>query len=529
MSRNLTKSRFKVGYECPSKLFYLDNKKFGNLNAENSFLEALAEGGFQVGELAKVYHPGGIEITSANKDQAVTETAELLKRDKVTIFEATIRHENLFIKADVLVKSGSNIQLIEVKAKSFDPTERNPFFTKASVKKNKPQLNSQWEPYIMDVAFQAFVIQQAFPDFEVEPFLMLADKTSIATVDGINQRFFLDSSVGGRVSVITAPGTTAASLGAKLLVKVSVSKEVEVAWASQFRGGHSFSEFVSYLSSLLETNTLAEPVVSGGCKSCEFRIGADLKSSGLLSGFENCWSKARGIKAADFSRPMVFDIWNFRRSELLLAQEKVFIDQVERDDIDPREGADGLSASERQWLQVEKIIAKESTPYFDSEGMAEEMERWRFPLHFIDFETTMVAIPFHAGCRPYEQIAFQFSHHCVNENGTVEHAGEYLNREKGKYPNFDFVRNLKRELEDDNGTIFRFAAHENTVLCQIRQQLLSTDDVSDSRELVAFIESITASTDSAESEWLGPRNMIDMCELVKLFYYHPPNQWFELD
>jgi len=45
----LTKSRFKIGVECPSKLFYLDDKSYGNLNEDNSFLESLAEGGFQVG------------------------------------------------------------------------------------------------------------------------------------------------------------------------------------------------------------------------------------------------------------------------------------------------------------------------------------------------------------------------------------------------------------------------------------------------------------------------------------------------
>jgi hypothetical protein len=36
--RYLTKSRFKIGYECPTKLQYQDDKKFGNLNVENSFL-----------------------------------------------------------------------------------------------------------------------------------------------------------------------------------------------------------------------------------------------------------------------------------------------------------------------------------------------------------------------------------------------------------------------------------------------------------------------------------------------------------
>ena len=51
--RYLTKSRFKEGLECPTKLYYSKNPEYQNKQLEDSFLESLAEGGFQVGELAK--------------------------------------------------------------------------------------------------------------------------------------------------------------------------------------------------------------------------------------------------------------------------------------------------------------------------------------------------------------------------------------------------------------------------------------------------------------------------------------------
>ena len=61
----LTKSRFKTALECPTKLFYTDKENiYSNKKSEDEFLMALAEGGFQVGELAKHYHPGGHDITS---------------------------------------------------------------------------------------------------------------------------------------------------------------------------------------------------------------------------------------------------------------------------------------------------------------------------------------------------------------------------------------------------------------------------------------------------------------------------------
>jgi hypothetical protein len=72
--------------------------------------------------------------------------------------------------------------------------------------------------------------------------------------------------------------------------------------------------------------------------------------------------------------------------------------------------------------------------YLDVTGLKEDMKKWKFPLHFIDFETSAVALPFYDKMRPYEQIAFQFSHHRVdlNADGTykVTHAGQFINTEK---------------------------------------------------------------------------------------------------
>jgi hypothetical protein len=62
MTRYLTKSKFRTALECPRKLFYLGKKEYVNTKLEDDFLKALAKGGFQVGELAKYYYPGGVNI-----------------------------------------------------------------------------------------------------------------------------------------------------------------------------------------------------------------------------------------------------------------------------------------------------------------------------------------------------------------------------------------------------------------------------------------------------------------------------------
>jgi hypothetical protein len=134
----------------------------------------------------------------------------------------------------------------------------------------------------------------------------------------------------------------------------------------------------------------------------------------------------------------------------------------------------------------------------------------------------MMAIPFNKGRRPYEGIAFQFSHHIVYEDGKIEHKGEYINTERGIFPNYEFVRQLKAQLDKDQGTIFKYSNHENTYLNMIYVQLQSEQaDVADKDELCDFIKSITKSKKDSVEKWCGERNMVDMLEVVKDYYYNP--------
>ena len=157
------------------------------------------------------------------------------------------------------------------------------------------------------------------------------------------------------------------------------------------------------------------------------------------------------------------------------------------------------------------------------EALRGEMSAWKFPLHFIDFETMSPAIPFHQGRYPYGQLAFQFSHHVVHTDGRVVHRGEYIETGVGVFPNFDFLRALRKELECDEGTIFRYAAHENSILVAIHAQLRDDGEaVRDGEDLCNFIESITCPTSSGQHRWPTPeRNMVDMLNLVKGYYYDP--------
>ena len=138
---------------------------------------------------------------------------------------------------------------------------------------------------------------------------------------------------------------------------------------------------------------------------------------------------------------------------------------------------------------------------------------WRFPYHFIDFETAAVALPFHAGMRPYQSVAFQFSHHVMDANGEIRHVGQFLCAEPGVFPNYDFARALMRELNGDDGTVFMWSHHENTILNAIARQLMEDENSPDDREeLMSFLGRLTKG---------GDRAMVDLCDLAGKAYFHP--------
>ncbi|MGL1936699.1 MAG: DUF2779 domain-containing protein [Fibrobacterales bacterium] len=484
---------------------------------------ALAEGGFQVGELAKLYYPGGHDIITLDYEESLEETNELLKQENVIIYEAAIKYKSLFIRADILVKTGNKIDLIEVKAKSFDPDNVNEFETKAGY------ISSTWKPYLYDIAFQKYVTENAFPSFRIRPFLMLVDKTSNCPTDGLNQKFMITKDYNGHSGVTVSDDVTKEELEERVLSSVNVENYCNSIYEGQdskegyeLQGRcYTFAERIEYYANQYEQDIKISSPISSVCGTCEFDTTSD--NADMLSGKRECFKEQLSWSDADFEEQTVFDIWNCRAKDKLIADGKIKMRLISEEDLKVKSGTGvGISPSERQWLQVEKAAKGDITPFIDVEGLKSEMSSWVYPLHFIDFETSMVAIPFNKGRRPYEGIAFQFSHHTVFEDGRVEHTGEFLHTERGVFPNYEFVRALKTELETDAGSIFKYSAHENTYLKMIKVQILKDNsEIPDRDDLIEFIDSITNDKKNSKITRQGSRDMIDLLDVVKKYYYDP--------
>lgn len=513
----LTKSRFKTALECPNKLFFTSKKEYANNKSEDPFLQALASGGFQVEELARLHYPNGIFINTENYeyDKAVQLTNEALLQDNAVIYEAAFHFNGLFIRTDIIVKTGNAIKLIEVKAKSFNPNEENTFIGA------RGGLVSSWKPYLFDLAFQKYVAQKALPQFQYKAYLVLADKTKTASIDGLNQLFRIPNKGNPRTDIIKRVNSIE-EIGNSVLSETNVDNIINDIINNKYKyyDNLNFEEAIETFKKAYQTDSyLNWPTQFSACKHCEFKTTPEQEKEGMLSGFKHCFSKQLNWTEKDFNKPNAMQIWNFRGKNLM-EENRLLMEQVTEEDININLEIGRITPSERQWIQVEKAVKNDYTIYVEKEALKHKMDQWKFPLHFIDFETSTVALPFTSGRRPYEQVAFQFSHHKYNQDGSVEHQSQYINNTPGEFPNFIFARALQAAIGNDEGTIFKFATHENSIVNAIITQLEESKEA-DKNELIAFLKTISKATKNQARHWEGDRNMVDLCKVVKDYYYNP--------
>jgi hypothetical protein len=204
----------------------------------------------------------------------------------------------------------------------------------------------------------------------------------------------------------------------------------------------------------------------------------------------------------------VVEIWQYRKKEELLQQGIYHQTQVKPEIFTGSFGP-------RQQQQVTCVQKNITTPQVDDHaGLATALSRLEYPLHFIDFETIRGAIPFHKDSAPYEQVAFQFSHHVVEKDGSIRHEGEWINLKRGQWPNADFLKELQKELSKDGGSILHYANHEQQVLGDMADQVERTDP-----RLAAWARGLMDSSKGDHGQGRG--RMVDLQKILLKQYYHP--------
>jgi hypothetical protein len=501
----LSKSRFKLALECPTKVFYSLDKRYVNAKNDDEFLQALADGGFQVGALAKAMFeaedPAAVEVTIKGDDAQVEETAALLARDNVTIFEGTIRHGNLLARVDVLRKRGNVVELIEVKSKSFDPTKPSKSFLK-----NDGDLRPEWAAYLQDVAFQTYVFRKAYPALEVKPFLFLVDPTVTCGIDGLGAAIRVERDADDRAVVTVDPGLNVKAIKPALLKQHDVGTLVTKILGGIVEvpgGAYDFTEFVDRMAALVAAGKSDEPVPGKQCKKCEYYCEPSERSATVRSGWAECMEKRFPGRGGVERTATVFGLYNYSTVGELLAKGKLLLSELNDEDI-KGEAVDGeITSPHRNRLQIREAREGAAATLLRKKALRDAFNSWKWPLHFIDFETSKPTLPFTAGRRPNQQLLFQFSHHVLGEDGKLEHKTQCLVAEPGVVPNAAVVRALRDALSGDLGTVLHWWDHERTVLEDVGVQLTASSEP-DRDALVAFIQGLIAGVDGR------PPRLVDM-------------------
>ena len=525
--RFLTKSRMKIGLECPMKLsFYDDKNQYNSLQGDTEFLDFLAEGGYQVGELAKFYYKFHfsnshyIDITSLGYKESIKETYEALKYENVIIAEPAISFDNFFIRVDILIKQGSDIKLIEVKSKSYNSNNENGFL---NLKKSPVSIKSEWRPYLADIAFQTYVTSQSYPEWNIEPYLLLINKNKATNIDGLNQLFEIRSEKtdnNKRILSVKADedklNTLKEEIKDSVLTEVSVNRTVSsILYGNEFYG-EKFDDRLNRPLRFFYTNNNSNFIEAAKQLSIAYKENKPLDKTSKNIGAHCsqcpfCWSKL--IPEYKESGDYIQNIWNFPKNKLSdLFKIGIFtIEQLSKNlELSPLK-KDG-KRYKRQLTQI-NFTSNNMKNDFIENGLKDEMNSWDFPFHFIDFETCTVPLPFHKNEYPYSTIAFQFSVHTMDKMGHIEHR-EWIAKEKSIDPSFEFVQKIKSILEKDNGSIFMYASHENTVLQSIKKRMKQKGDKY--LDEISFINEISF----AKNEQKPQRAMIDMKKIIEHYYYN---------
>ena len=113
----LSKSLYTRGLQCHKSLYL--HKYHPELRGEPTpELEALWKSGHEVGDFARMLFPGGVVVPfdGLTKEEQLAKTREEIDRGTKAIYEATFSFDDVFVKADIIVRNHGYWDLYEVKS-----------------------------------------------------------------------------------------------------------------------------------------------------------------------------------------------------------------------------------------------------------------------------------------------------------------------------------------------------------------------------------------------------------------------------
>ena len=467
-----------LGYDCPFKLKY---RKAGYPDSlrENEMLEFFAEAGFMVEAIAHA----------------------VMRANPLVEFEKTLSHERYYARLDGFEEFADRIVLTEIKAKSVESADPEQFF-----KKKSREVNGDWLQYMLDITFQVMVAESCYPGKRVEPRICVVNKNSPCGIDAIFRNIDLIEDSADRDRSLPRAvytGDVEALRADHFLEFIDVRECVDVLMP-EVRA--KAKELLMFLHG--ERPDITPQLGVSPCKTCEYR---DVDPQ--HDGFAECWGPTppRGANVIDLYR--AGNGSNELKDEIArrVASGKLTLVDLPVHMLD---GGGSYGAPRRNQMQ-----AAVTTREVVGEGLAASLGALRYPLHFIDFEASRIPVPYVAGMKPYEVVAFQFSCHTIAsaDPATLVHR-EWLNL-RDVYPNEEFLRELRAAIGDE-GTVLIWSGYELTTLRHVRRQLRDREMLKP--DLAAWLEGLIGPVpgDGEEDKSVGKR-VVDMLKISQAHYAHP--------
>jgi hypothetical protein len=502
----LSKSLFKLGLACPIRLKHaLVRPALPRQSDENEYMQQLARGGYMFEKLVKVYYPGDdMFVPKESHAEASARTLAKIKAGDCMLHETTFAVGDLMARCDMVRITGDTLDLIEIKSASVDAESKLQADPKELLKKS-------WEPYVVDLAYQVHVarlaLQAAGISKTIRAWFYLPNKLGIASPEEVRGLFTLtENGPGGRPEV-TYKGKAEPGDETSLIAILEATEAVAQAYPLE----ESIAEATSRLAGYVSSGNWPTPELGMKCKACEFNV------PGQTSGYDLCWgSQARAehhlftlgyLGSMEYRNP-----GTVRRMVEQAAPRAPRITDLQDEDVA------GDMPLQRGWIR--QIMAVRTGRAFISPEIVRDAATLlhckpeHYPLFFLDYEGTRCALPSAPGCRPYGQVAFQWSCHVIDNPGASPRHVEWLDTENDN-PNTGFLESL-RKLLGEQGTIYHWAEYEVVVTRELADEIRADESKAD---LVSWIDR-NWGRGRGKNETKSER-CLDLLEISRGHFYDP--------
>ena len=502
----LSKSLFKLGLGCPLRIKHSITKpSLPRRSGGDEYMRMLAEGGYMFEKLVRTYHPGDdMYVPKDTHKAAFARTLKRITNGDCMLHEATFAFNGLMARSDMVRVRGSIVDVIEIKSASVeaDPEGNTD---------NSCLKKAEWEPYVVDLAYQVHVASQALKAAGVKKtiraWFYVPNKAGVANSEELRGLFSITQPEKGKRPDVTYKGKAKAGDMTSLIAILDASEAV----ASAHPEEKSVEEAAESLSLDIANDAWPKAELSLKCKDCDFN------APGQTSGYDQCWgSQAR----AEHHLFTLGQLGHLEKANPGLVQRIIGAAAPRAPLVTDLQDSDIVSQGSRAVAWNRQILAVRTGKPYVSKDLAQNTEALlrcqaqHYPLFFLDYEGTRCALPSAPGCRPYGQVAFQWSCHIIDKPGDPIRHAEWLDTDS-EDPTTGFLQSLK-ELLVDAGTIYHWGNYEVAVTQELVNEIRADRSKA---TLVAWADRTWGYGKGKDA--VRSQRTLDLCNISREHFYDP--------